>query len=145
MSQAISPTCHTTPRQRAAIPDSGCPAVQAGAPANCLPRLCAYPSQPAPFPVSKKETRCFLRGFPERDLMQWSSDLHGRFEEEGFERIETQVTSVSASGTHGAVMKYRSRNGFGGMTVGVARATYWNAGCWNLGCDYTISCVECGR
>ena len=48
---------------------------------------------------------------------------------DSFEHIETRVTPVDENGRHTLVMKYRARNGFGGMTVGVALANYNNSDC----------------
>lgn len=48
---------------------------------------------------------------------------------DSFEHIETRITAVNEKGKHTLIMKYRARNGFGGMTVGVATATVENAGC----------------
>ena len=46
-----------------------------------------------------------------------------------FEHVETRVTPVSQSGDHSVIMKYRARNGFGGMNVGTAIGTYKNSDC----------------
>lgn len=46
-----------------------------------------------------------------------------------FEHIETRVVPVNAKGQHTLVMKYRARNGFGGVTVGTALATFNNSDC----------------
>jgi hypothetical protein len=48
---------------------------------------------------------------------------------DSFEHTETRVTPVDDKGQHTFVMKYRARNGFGGMTVGTALATYSNSDC----------------
>ncbi|MCG3744583.1 hypothetical protein ACXHPE_17315 [Vibrio cincinnatiensis] len=56
---------------------------------------------------------------------------------DSFEHIETRITPVSDKGTHQLVMKYRAKNGFGGMTVGVATATIDNASC-----KATITSIE---
>ena len=48
---------------------------------------------------------------------------------DSFEHIETRITPVNAKGEHALIMKYRAKNGFGGMTVGVAVATINNANC----------------
>jgi hypothetical protein len=56
---------------------------------------------------------------------------------DSFEHIETLITPVSDKGTHQLIMKYRAKNGFGGMTVGSAIATIDNASC-----KATITSVE---
>lgn len=48
---------------------------------------------------------------------------------DSFEHIETRITPVNEKGAHTLVMKYRARNGFGGMTVGEALATIRNSDC----------------
>ncbi len=48
---------------------------------------------------------------------------------DSFEHIETRITPVSKEGTHILSMKYRARNGFGGMTPGEASAIVTNADC----------------
>jgi len=50
-------------------------------------------------------------------------------EPDSFEHAETKITPRSASGQHTVVMKYRARNGFGGMNVGEALATIDGASC----------------
>ena len=50
-------------------------------------------------------------------------------EPDSFEHIETRITPVNEKGKHTLTMRYRARNGFGGMTDGVAIATINNAGC----------------
>lgn len=49
-------------------------------------------------------------------------------EPSSFEHIETRVTPVK-DGTHTALMRYRARNGFGGMNVGTVVSTYAHDGC----------------
>ena len=39
-----------------------------------------------------------------------------------FEHIETRTTSIDAVGKHVLMMKFRATNGFGGPTIGMARA-----------------------
>lgn len=56
---------------------------------------------------------------------------------DSFEHMETRVTPVSAEGTHTIFMKYRARNGFGGMNVGTAVGTYKNSDC-----SFTLIAVE---
>lgn len=46
-----------------------------------------------------------------------------------FDHTETRITPVNASGEHELFMEYRARNGFGGITVGMARATINNSSC----------------
>jgi len=46
-----------------------------------------------------------------------------------FELIQTRVTPVNSDRRHGLRMEYRARNGFGGMTVETATATYRNDNC----------------
>ena len=55
---------------------------------------------------------------------------------DSFEHIKTRVTPVS-DGTHTAIMEYRARNGFGGMTIGQAIATYRNSSC-----GHTVISIE---
>lgn len=43
-----------------------------------------------------------------------------------FEHIDTQITLKDAKGLHHVMMRYRSRNGFGGMIEGTALATVLN-------------------
>ena len=45
---------------------------------------------------------------------------------DSFEHIDTQITPKDAKGLHHVMMRYRSRNGFGGMTEGTALATVLN-------------------
>lgn len=56
---------------------------------------------------------------------------------DSFEHIETRITPVTENGTHQLIMKYRAKNGFGGMTVGSAIATIDNASC-----QATITSIE---
>jgi len=46
-----------------------------------------------------------------------------------FEHIETRIAPVSKAGTHRLRMKFRARNGFGGMSVGSVLAVIENDGC----------------
>lgn len=46
-----------------------------------------------------------------------------------FEHVSTKITPVNDTGAHTLFMTYRAKNGFGGMTGGVATATVRNAGC----------------
>ena len=50
-------------------------------------------------------------------------------EPDSFEHIETRIMQINEKGKHTLTMRYRARNGFGGMTDGVAIATINNAGC----------------
>ena len=50
-------------------------------------------------------------------------------EPDSFEHIKTRMTPVDETGQHTLIMRYRAKNGFGGMTDGVAIATINNAGC----------------
>ncbi len=58
-------------------------------------------------------------------LSSWDGSLRGLKnavkdalrEPSSFEHIETRVTRADSSGSHGVVMEYRARNGFGGMNV----------------------------
>lgn len=55
-----------------------------------------------------------------------------------FEHISTKVTPVSENGTHTIRMKYRARNGFGGMTVGLAGGRYEHDQC----SDVSVSFID---
>ena len=46
-----------------------------------------------------------------------------------FEHIETRVTPMNEDGMHTIFMRYRARNGFGGMNVATAVGRYQNDGC----------------
>lgn len=48
---------------------------------------------------------------------------------DSFEHIETRVTPRKKDGNHGLIMKYRARNGFGGVNVGEVYANFSNADC----------------
>lgn len=48
---------------------------------------------------------------------------------DSFEHIETKITPENDKGTHTLFMKYRAKNGFGGMNVSSAIATIDNASC----------------
>lgn len=48
---------------------------------------------------------------------------------DSYEHIETRIAPVSADGMHTVIMKYRARNGFGGMTIGYASGEITNKGC----------------
>ena len=50
-------------------------------------------------------------------------------EPDSFEHIKTRMTPVDETGQHTLIMRYRAKNGFGGMTDGVTIATINNAGC----------------
>lgn len=56
---------------------------------------------------------------------------------DSFEHIETRISPVSKNGDHLLVMKYRAKNGFGGMNVSSATATIENKTC-----KATISAIE---
>ena len=46
-----------------------------------------------------------------------------------YEHIETRITPVNKKGEHSLIMKYRAKNGFGGMTVESIMATVKNETC----------------
>lgn len=46
-----------------------------------------------------------------------------------FEHAETKITPVSARGEHALIMKYRARNGFGGMNAVQVMASVKNSDC----------------
>ncbi len=48
---------------------------------------------------------------------------------DSFEHIETKITPVNDKGVHVLMMRYRARNGFGGMNVGALMATVNNSNC----------------
>ncbi|WP_339635258.1 hypothetical protein [uncultured Sneathiella sp.] len=48
---------------------------------------------------------------------------------DSFEHIETLISPVNENGVHSLTMKYRARNGFGGMSIGMARAIIQNDDC----------------
>lgn len=48
---------------------------------------------------------------------------------DSYERIETRVGPVEQDGGHVIALKYRARNGFGGMNVSEAIGTFANADC----------------
>jgi len=48
---------------------------------------------------------------------------------DSFEHIATSITPVNERGTHTLSMRYRAKNGFGGVTTGLAIATIQNSGC----------------
>ena len=50
-------------------------------------------------------------------------------EPDSFEHIGTWISPVNETGKHTLTMRYRARNGFGGMSDGVAIATINNADC----------------
>lgn len=50
-------------------------------------------------------------------------------EPDSFEHIETRIAPVDENGDHAVAMKYRARNGFGGMNVETALATVKSATC----------------
>ena len=50
-------------------------------------------------------------------------------EPDSIEHIETRITPVNETGKHTLIMRYRAKNGFGGMSDGVAIATINNADC----------------
>lgn len=70
-------------------------------------------------------------------LSKWDG-AHGAFrdavrdmmrEPDSFEVIETRITPVDDAGFHDLYMRYRARNGFGGMAVGLAQGRIANDGC----------------
>lgn len=48
---------------------------------------------------------------------------------ESFEHIETRIAPRADTGTHGLIMHYRARNGFGGMMVGMVTAELASTDC----------------
>lgn len=48
---------------------------------------------------------------------------------DSFEHIETKITPVNDKGMHVLMMRYRARNGFGGMNLGSLMATVNNSDC----------------
>lgn len=48
---------------------------------------------------------------------------------DSFQHIETRITPVDVKGVHHLMMRYRSRNGFGGMVEGAAIANIVSDGC----------------
>jgi hypothetical protein len=53
----------------------------------------------------------------------------GLREPDSFEHIETVIGPVTDKGIHALSMKYRARNGFGGMNVGTVIASVRNSDC----------------
>ena len=58
-------------------------------------------------------------------------------EPDSFEHVETRVSPVDENGKHLAIMTYRARNGFGGVNVGAASASFNN-----FDCKYVILSVD---
>lgn len=54
-----------------------------------------------------------------------------------FEHVETTITPVDERGEHRILMKYRARNGFGGMNLDIAAGTVRQSDC-----SATLSSVE---
>lgn len=52
-----------------------------------------------------------------------------------YEHVSTKVSPVKSDGTHGVVMRYRAKNGFGGMNIEQVVGRFRNEGCtlidWN--------------
>ena len=48
---------------------------------------------------------------------------------DSFEHTETRIAPVNENGTHVLTMRYRARNGFGGMSIGTVMASVDNATC----------------
>lgn len=48
---------------------------------------------------------------------------------DSFQHVETRITPTDAMGNHTLLMKYRARNGFGGMNIGQLAATVKDADC----------------
>lgn len=48
---------------------------------------------------------------------------------DSFEEIETRITPIDKDGKHALILKYRARNGFGGMNVGTALFSIDGATC----------------
>jgi len=62
-----------------------------------------------------------------RDFKQTVKD--SMREPDSFEHIETRITPVNAEGYHRVLMKYRARNGFGGINVGEALGLVLGSNC----------------
>ncbi len=58
---------------------------------------------------------------------------------DSFEHIETLITPVSPQGTHSLIMRFRARNGFGGMSIGEVTAEVETEGC-----GYTVLTIDDG-
>lgn len=50
-------------------------------------------------------------------------------EPDSFEHIRTEIGPVMSNGKHALVMRYRARNGFGGMSIGTVEALVSNLDC----------------
>ncbi len=50
-------------------------------------------------------------------------------EPDSFAHISTLIGPVNSDGTHNLVMRYRAKNGFGGMSFGTTRAVISNLDC----------------
>lgn len=50
-------------------------------------------------------------------------------EPDSFEHMETRVTRVDAVGVQEIIMRYRARNGFGGVSIEAARGRFRNSDC----------------
>jgi hypothetical protein len=95
----------------------------------------ASSSPPAPDPDAIAEQEKRKAGFhclsawdgSHRELVNTLKD--NLRDPDSFEHIETRITPVSDKGTHVLMMRYRARNGFGGMNVGALVATVNNSDC----------------
>ena len=50
-------------------------------------------------------------------------------EPDSFEHVSTMIGPVNSDGTHNLVMRYRAKNGFGGVSFGTTRAIVSNVDC----------------
>lgn len=50
-------------------------------------------------------------------------------EPDSFEHVSTMIGPVNSDGTHNLVMRYRAKNGFGGVSFGMTRAIVSNVDC----------------
>lgn len=50
-------------------------------------------------------------------------------EPDSLEHVSTMIGPVNSDGTHNLVMRYRAKNGFGGVSFGMTRATVSNVDC----------------
>jgi hypothetical protein len=48
---------------------------------------------------------------------------------DSFVHVYTEISPVTAQGTHSLTMSYRAENGFGGMSIGTLKAVVMNADC----------------
>jgi hypothetical protein len=86
-------------------------------------------------PASDEEVENRRKGF--HCLSSWDGSLTALVdtvkeslrEPSSFEHIDTRITPVDKKGNHMLLMKYRARNGFGGMNVGQVAAIVKNSDC----------------